>query len=374
MESVEEIFSKYGSYLENEQLIKDGISSQTKSLDKISNNISVILEKLHNGVDDVNIAETCSCIRLELKKAMEAYSNLQTVVPHDQFYRYNGLFKMSTQRLVMATALLIYLSENRLVRFEEAASILGLKIFSPEDPLSSKLNEAEMKDQNNSEAMNFSDVQQARNEIPNKCEDNAETLEDIGNKSDASEPYNVHPPPDAPVREDLQPVVQLSTSTKGTELVLAPPSPRLVGESCVDHESSLTHARKSAQAFSVDAVESKDDCCLSTLTLADDEFQSMQRKAGSFSALYLDLEDFLIGTLKIGSELARLSVNAVACGNFSLPYRVNKFLRELHAGYTLLHLRNSYLRKTYDELKYSLKKTEDVVYNLSVRGLKPPSK
>jgi len=56
-------------------------------------------------------------------------------------------------------------------------------------------------------------------------------------------------------------------------------------------------------------------------------------------------------------------------GNYSLPVRINKFLRQLHSAYTLLHFKNSFLRKSYDELKYSLKKSEDIVYNLSLRGL-----
>lgn len=58
-------------------------------------------------------------------------------------------------------------------------------------------------------------------------------------------------------------------------------------------------------------------------------------------------------------------------GDYARPFQIRQFLRDLHAAYSLLFPKNE-LRKKFDELKYSLKKTEEVVYNLSLRGLKPP--
>lgn len=43
------------------------------------------------------------------------------------------------------------------------------------------------------------------------------------------------------------------------------------------------------------------------------------------------------------------------------------------AGFRLLNLKNDHLRKRFDALKYDLKKIEEVVYDISIRGLKPPS-
>lgn len=49
------------------------------------------------------------------------------------------------------------------------------------------------------------------------------------------------------------------------------------------------------------------------------------------------------------------------------------FANELNAGFRLLNLKNDGLRKRFDALKYDVKKIEEVVYDLSIRGLKPGS-
>lgn len=51
--------------------------------------------------------------------------------------------------------------------------------------------------------------------------------------------------------------------------------------------------------------------------------------------------------------------------------RISKFVAELDAGFRLLNLKNDTLRKRFDGLKYDLKKVEEVVYDLTIRGLKP---
>ena len=44
-------------------------------------------------------------------------------------------------------------------------------------------------------------------------------------------------------------------------------------------------------------------------------------------------------------------------------------LNNLDGGFRLLNLKNDMLRKKFDSLKYDLKKVEEVVYDLSIRGL-----
>jgi len=62
-------------------------------------------------------------------------------------------------------------------------------------------------------------------------------------------------------------------------------------------------------------------------------------------------------------------VNAVTAGDYSRPVRIARFIADLDAGFRLLNLKNDSLRKRYDALKYDLKKVEEVVYDLTVRGL-----
>jgi len=85
--------------------------------------------------------------------------------------------------------------------------------------------------------------------------------------------------------------------------------------------------------------------------------------------LFLDLEDYLIGLLVFANELSRLAVNCVTIGNYKRPQSIAAFLSELDAAFRLLNLKNDFLRRKFDGLKYDLKKVEEVVYDLSIRGL-----
>uniref|UniRef100_A0A4W5JSS1 Translin n=1 Tax=Hucho hucho TaxID=62062 RepID=A0A4W5JSS1_9TELE len=84
---------------------------------------------------------------------------------------------------------------------------------------------------------------------------------------------------------------------------------------------------------------------------------------------HLDVEDYLAGVLIMASELSRLAVNSVTAGDYSRPLRISNFINELDSGFRLLNLKNDPLRKRYDGLKYDVKKIEEVVYDLSIRGL-----
>lgn len=70
-------------------------------------------------------------------------------------------------------------------------------------------------------------------------------------------------------------------------------------------------------------------------------------------------------------ELARLAPNAVTLGDYTRPAQISRFLKDVHAGFQLLNLKNDALRRRSDGIKYSVKKVEDVVYDLSLRGLLP---
>jgi hypothetical protein len=46
-------------------------------------------------------------------------------------------------------------------------------------------------------------------------------------------------------------------------------------------------------------------------------------------------------------------------------------VKDLHAGFQILNLKNDSLRRRSDSIKYNVKKIEDVVYDLSLRNLIP---
>ncbi|BEI86224.1 hypothetical protein CcaverHIS002_0605110 [Cutaneotrichosporon cavernicola] len=80
-------------------------------------------------------------------------------------------------------------------------------------------------------------------------------------------------------------------------------------------------------------------------------------------------DDYLQGVIGMVNELPRLSVNSVTAQNFKLPGRIALFVNDIFASYSMLNLRNDQLRRKFDSLKYDLKRCEDVVYDLTLRGL-----
>ena len=84
-------------------------------------------------------------------------------------------------------------------------------------------------------------------------------------------------------------------------------------------------------------------------------------------SLYSSLMNFFI-------QQSRLAVNSVTFGNYKRPASIATFLSELDSAFRLLNLKNDSLRKKFDGLKYDLKKVEEVVYDLSIRGLSCESK
>ncbi|KAL7991803.1 hypothetical protein Chor_016059 [Crotalus horridus] len=99
------------------------------------------------------------------------------------------------------------------------------------------------------------------------------------------------------------------------------------------------------------------------------DFMNTGVEAEREKGFHLDIEDYLSGVLTLASELSRLAVNSVTAGDYCRPLRISAFINELDSGFRLLNLKNDSLRKRYDGLKYDVKKIEEVVYDLSIRGL-----
>lgn len=109
---------------------------------------------------------------------------------------------------------------------------------------------------------------------------------------------------------------------------------------------------------------------IKTEKLADkDEVSKLLGMDEGMTRLHLDIEDYLLGLCHLCSELARLAVNSVTKQDYNRPVRIVEFLNTLSTGFRLLNLKNDNLRKKFDSIKWQLKKVEEVVYDLSIRGL-----
>ncbi|XP_047338456.1 translin [Impatiens glandulifera] len=83
----------------------------------------------------------------------------------------------------------------------------------------------------------------------------------------------------------------------------------------------------------------------------------------------LDIEDYLTGICFMSNDMPRYVVNQVTAGDYDCPRKVLKFLTELHAAFRMLNLRNDFLRKKFDGMKYDLRRVEEVHYDVKIRGL-----
>ncbi|CAK4030576.1 probable translin [Lecanosticta acicola] len=91
---------------------------------------------------------------------------------------------------------------------------------------------------------------------------------------------------------------------------------------------------------------------------------------------HLTIEEYLLSLISLLDELvsrghARLARNSVTLGDYRRPLQISQFIKDVHAGFQILNLKNDTLRKRSDGIKYRVKEVEDVVYDLSLRGLTP---
>ncbi|TKY86758.1 hypothetical protein EX895_004398 [Sporisorium graminicola] len=85
--------------------------------------------------------------------------------------------------------------------------------------------------------------------------------------------------------------------------------------------------------------------------------------------VHLATEDYLHALINTINDLPRLAVNSVTLGDYRTPVRLASFVKQLHSAFQLLNLKNDSLRKRFDSLKYDVKKIEEIVYDISLRGL-----
>lgn len=88
---------------------------------------------------------------------------------------------------------------------------------------------------------------------------------------------------------------------------------------------------------------------------------------------HLTIEEYLQALISLVDELARLARNSVTLGDYHRPLLISQFIKDLHAGFQILNLKNDSLRRRSDGIKYRVKEVEDVVYDLSLRNLVPKS-
>lgn len=91
------------------------------------------------------------------------------------------------------------------------------------------------------------------------------------------------------------------------------------------------------------------------------------KKIPTASSLKIDNENYLMGLCDLTGELGRKAVNEVIRKNFKQAEQIRELVDEIYGEFLKFNLRNSELRKKSDQIKWNLKKLEDIVFELKLK-------
>jgi predicted translin family RNA/ssDNA-binding protein len=87
------------------------------------------------------------------------------------------------------------------------------------------------------------------------------------------------------------------------------------------------------------------------------------------TGFHFTCEEYLHGVVSLSNELSRLAITSVTSSKtLEMPSIIDKFLKELQTSMMVLNLKNDSLRRRFDSIKYDVKKVEEVVYDVALKG------
>ena len=84
--------------------------------------------------------------------------------------------------------------------------------------------------------------------------------------------------------------------------------------------------------------------------------------------LKIDAENYLLGLCDLTGELSRRAVFSVVNEKFSEVSKIQDFVEVIHNEFLEFELRNGEIRRKADSIKWNLKKIEEIMYDLKIRG------
>ena len=92
------------------------------------------------------------------------------------------------------------------------------------------------------------------------------------------------------------------------------------------------------------------------------------KKIPTKASLGVNAEDYLSGLCDLTGELVRKAVYDVIHKKFDEASKIKELVHDIYGEFLKLHLRNGELRKKSDSIKWNLKKLEEVMYDISMKG------
>jgi len=92
------------------------------------------------------------------------------------------------------------------------------------------------------------------------------------------------------------------------------------------------------------------------------------KKIPTKTSLGVSAEDYLSGLCDLTGELVRKAIYDVIHRKFDEAEKIKELVHDIYGEFLKLHLRNGDLRKKSDSIKWNLKKLEEVMYDISMKG------
>lgn len=86
------------------------------------------------------------------------------------------------------------------------------------------------------------------------------------------------------------------------------------------------------------------------------------------SSLGVSADDYLSGICDLTGELVRKAIYDVIHKKFDEAEKIKELVHDIYGEFLKLNLRNGELRKKSDSIKWNLKKLEEVMYDVSMKG------
>jgi translin len=91
-------------------------------------------------------------------------------------------------------------------------------------------------------------------------------------------------------------------------------------------------------------------------------------KIPSRASLDVSAEHYLLGLCDLPGELVRKAVAHVINKKFKEALKIKDVVSDIYGEFLKFNLRNSELRKKSDQIKWSLKKLEDIIFDAKIKG------
>lgn len=92
------------------------------------------------------------------------------------------------------------------------------------------------------------------------------------------------------------------------------------------------------------------------------------KKLATRKELGVSSDAYLLGICDLTGELVRKAINSAIKQEYNSAFEIKEFVSELYGLLLKFDFRNGELRKKFDSIKYDLKKLEDLVLELKLKG------